>query len=915
MVTLAGQVRVASNAIDKNIASITADRGFLSMNVLQYLRDLVEAMIIWAHTGDPALRFSYQTQFNPARDFAKSQAIYQPLTRFHAMLQVSVSHSTLDRDPSERLMLKYYDHLLRTRKIAKDCLGIDILRNLEKFPLDLDPLLREYHEKIAAQIEAPGLVPPGGPRRDRYYVLHSRPFYAIGRIFYEVTFAPVQDRKSKFDRIIGFTEIEVSDSYAANMELEDSSINVFGLEMPINLIRSWEVSIRPCELNNFARLFGLRTKVKSNQLEYHNLMRYLTDTKFTLLDLIDMPAEDFGRVRLWATDGIKRPDEIFTLLQLSRDVIRADLPGSRILRYLLLRMNNMVVRAQYRRDQCGWLSNLYLTPVSRPFDIMPFCSYPRRHVPNFFDVATAISGEGREHEFLARRVMNNVEQHGVIYTPETELEDLGDLDQLIATYNRLLPPTDKHKPRIIEHDKGHVFITGYENDSVTIIDRLRSIAAGGLVNHQTDAKDWIDAHAAEFDDPLKADALARLFAKSKVALIYGAAGTGKTRMVEHIAKYFDGARQLVLAKTNTAVDNLRSRVKASDVHFSTIDLHLGSGLTSSMHFDLLVIDECSTVGNADVLKVLNQTSFDLLVLVGDVYQIESIEFGNWFRTIRSYITPDSVFELTEPYRTTDDVLLTLWRRVRTLDDKIEESLSGNGYSGPLDASLFTRVDPDEIVLCLSYDGLYGINNINRFMQTSNPNLAVVWGDSTFKVGDPVLFNEADRFRPVIFNNMKGTITKVECVRGRITFQVDINRTVATADLRHTDLRWVSDSVVEFDVFERVNSDDDDDTATTVLPLQVAYAVSIHRAQGLEFESVKIVITDANENRISHGVFYTAITRTRQHLKIYWTPETQKRILGRMAVKENIKDEALLRTRRGVTPVVERPRRQHLRQNP
>ncbi|WP_144763954.1 ATP-dependent RecD-like DNA helicase [Curtobacterium sp. 9128] len=915
MPTIERQVRAASDGIESNISLISSDRGFLSKNVLQYLRDLIEALIVWAHTGDPVQPFTYQTQFEPARDFAKAQAKYRPLTRFHAMLQVSVSHFTLDEDPSERLMLKYYEFLLRTRQVAKDSLGIEILRNLESFPLDLDPLLREYHEKIAARIEEPSLNPPGDPRRDRYYVISSRPFYANGRIYYEVTFALAHNRTSKFDRIIGFTSIEVSDSYAANMELQSSSIDVFGQPMPIVLIRSWEVSIRPCEFNNFARIFGQKAKVSAGQLEYRNLMLYLSTTKFSLLDLIDMPDAEFMRIRTEATEGIKRTDEIFTMLQSSRDVIRRDLPGSRILRYLLLTMNNNVVRAQYRHSRSGWLSNLFLTPVSRPFDQMPFCSYPCAHTPRFHDVATAVDSAGREHEFLARRVMNNVEQHGVIYTPEAELEDLGDLDQLVATHNALLPPTDTHKPRIMAHDKGHVFITGYENDSVTIINKLQAIAASGLSNHETDAKAWLDANPSEIDDDLKAGALARLFAESKVALIYGAAGTGKTRMVEHIASYFDGARQLFLAKTNTAVDNLRSRIATSDAYFSTIDSHLGSGSTGAQHYDLLVIDECSTVGNKDLLKVLDRTSFDLLVLIGDVYQIESIEFGNWFRTIRSYITPGSVFELTEPYRTKDNALLTLWNRVRALDDKIEESISGSGYAGPLDASLFSRADPDEIVLCLNYDGLYGINNVNRFMQTSNPAPAVVWGDSTFKVGDPVLFNETDRFRPVLFNNMKGTITKIDRTPGRITFDVDIKRAVTQADLWGTDLRWVSDSVVQFDVFERANTDDDDDSATTVLPLQIAYAVSIHRAQGLEFSSVKVVITDANEKRISHSTFYTAITRARKYLKIYWTPETQKRILSRLSVDDNTKDEMLLRARRGVAPITKRPPMRNSRQAP
>ena len=54
-----------------------------------------------------------------------------------------------------------------------------------------------------------------------------------------------------------------------------------------------------------------------------------------------------------------------------------------------------------------------------------------------------------------------------------------------------------------------------------------------------------------------------------------------------------------------------------------------------------------------------------------------------------------------------------------------------------------------------------------------------------------------------------------------------------------------------------------------VPFQVAYAVSIHKAQGLEYDSVKVVITDANEDDISHNIFYPAITRAREHPLIFW----------------------------------------------
>lgn len=915
MATVEQQVKSADDVICQNLANPVGDRGFLSQNVLGQLRNLVEGLAVWAHLNDRSAEFHYN-QVGPALDAVKALAKFRLLSRFHGLLQASVSHYTLDRDPSERLMLKYYEYLLRTRDLARDQLGIAILTNIEQFPIDLDPSLREYYEKIVACIEREKTRQPSSPRHERYYIHGSRPFFIAGRIYYEVTFHLAHNRTSKFDRIIGFTDIDVTDKYAASLDLASDTIEVLGKKMPITLIRSWEVSIRPCEFDNFARLFGpSHGKVSRSHSEYRNLMRYLTTTRSSLLDLMDMTDAAYGSLRSWVLDSAQRNATIFPVLDRARSLIRNNRPGSRLLRYLMLRMNNRIIKAQFDVNSCSALSGLRVSWGCRPFDTMPFCTSPRGHNPRFGDLAESLDARTRTHELLARRVRTNVEQHGVIYTPESELEDLGDLDELIVRHNRMLPPTDRHAPRKLAQANGHVFIVGYEDDTVSIINKLREISASGIPNHSSDVQAWIHANPGVIDDPLKATALTKLFEHSNVALIYGAAGTGKSTMVNHIANYFEGARKLFLAHTNPAVDNLKRRVQAPHSEFSTISKHVRNGSSFGAAYDVLVIDECSTVSNASLLDVLEKTSFDLLVLVGDVYQIESIEFGNWFSIIRSYLPSKSVFELTEPFRTTDQSLLTLWNRVRNLDDHIEESLSKNGYSTVLRDSLFQHRSDDEIVLCLNYDGLYGINNVNRFLQASNPNPAVTWSESTYKVGDPVLFNESDRFSPVIFNNLKGKIVRIDRAPGRITFDVNLERDVTEDDVLFTGLRWVEGSTVQFDVFERGNSDDDDDSVTTIVPFQIAYAVSIHKAQGVEYDSVKVVITDANEESISHSIFYTAITRARKRLEVFWTPETQHRILSRLAVRENTKDEHLMKIRRGLVPVEKRPKRQKTRQLP
>lgn len=418
--------------------------------------------------------------------------------------------------------------------------------------------------------------------------------------------------------------------------------------------------------------------------------------------------------------------------------------------------------------------------------------------------------------------------------------------------------------------------------------------------YETAVERWLGESQHGIDDDAKRDALKSLFSKSRVALIYGAAGTGKSTMVGHIASHFSEKSMLFLAHTHSAKDNLERRAGTQRAVFRTINSHLWR--YDAQDYDLLIIDECSIVSNDNLLEVLRKTNFKLLVLVGDVYQIASIQFGNWFNIIRDFVPKASVFELTKPHRTENRALLDFWSKVRHLEDGVEEMIAHNGYATDLNESIFETRHNGEIILCLNYDGLYGINNVNRFRQSANPGKPVVWGVNTYKVGDPVLFNDSDRFKPFIYNNLKGRIVDIVVHEEHIQFDVWLDRTVTELDVDGEDLRYVGESTVSFDVFLQGSTDEDDETAYTSVPFQVAYAVSIHKAQGLEYGSVKVVITATNEDDISHSIFYTAITRAREHLKIYWSAETQKSVLGKLEHSRSGKDVALLKSRRGVVPL-------------
>ncbi|MCZ2995391.1 ATP-dependent RecD-like DNA helicase [Acinetobacter baumannii] len=429
-----------------------------------------------------------------------------------------------------------------------------------------------------------------------------------------------------------------------------------------------------------------------------------------------------------------------------------------------------------------------------------------------------------------------------------------------------------------------------------IILRNKALSVG-LCNK---AELWLNSSSIIIDDPLKIIAIKQLFSDSKIAIIYGAAGTGKSTMVDHIAHYFNDKQKLFLAHTNPAIDNLKRKISAQNSDFRTIKSHISR--YNSAEYDLMIIDECSTVSNTDILNVLEKTSCKLIVFIGDIYQIKSIQFGNWFNIIKSFIPKKSVFELTNPYRTSNKNLLNFWHKVRYIEDDIAEIMVRNNYTTILDNALFEKKFEDEIILCLNYDGLYGINNINRFLQSSNQGKAVSWGISTYKVGDPILFSETERFKPVIYNNLKGKIIDIIEIAEGIQFDIELDRSLDESSVWGTELYWVKDSIIRFSVFNAISSDEDDDSSYSTIPFQVAYAVSIHKAQGLEYDSVKVVITDANEDEITHSIFYTAITRARQNLKIYWTPETQHNILRKLSLIPNSKDIHLLASRKNLEAV-------------
>ena len=107
------------------------------------------------------------------------------------------------------------------------------------------------------------------------------------------------------------------------------------------------------------------------------------------------------------------------------------------------------------------------------------------------------------------------------------------------------------------------------------------------------------------------------------------------------------------------------------------------------------------------------------------------------------------------------------------------------------------------------------------------------------------------------------------------------------------------SKIRFYVNKLDNEDDDEVPEEYIVPFQIAYAVSIHKSQWLEYDSVKIIISDEVDERITHNIFYTAITRARKNLTIYRSIETSKKVLDNLKRIDWNKDYLMLKWKYGV----------------
>lgn len=794
---------------------------------------------------------------------------------------------------AERLMLKYYNYLWEIRRFMRRNYNKSILENLEKFPLELDTVDLEYYEKVAKQIENIDLTSKN-VRVSRYYVQKIIPFFVNGERYYEITLQLAGVYSTKYNRVTVYSKMTITTYYSIQIAYTETVIDLWGVQNSIKVLNDWRVAIDPSCLNKLAKMLLKSTKINRNYREYVNLMEFLTETGMNLFELINMRKERFSQIynRVFGTTNTHDFGDV--LIQVRREYSKSSCKvGKNTIGYALMYMRDEVLEVLLPNEfykKC--ISNeLLISSRCYPFEKNPMIANlvgtktskkDRESIIELLDDSKAVS---LVQPYIT--IDNLIGETGELLFEKSEIGSNG----VIENYNISLDDWERAKGYSIIEREGLVTIASYYDTTINILKRLLQLTHNARFDRQEENERFIKNCGIKLDDIDKKIALKYLFVNSNIMLIYGAAGTGKTTLIKYISNMFGDARKLYITKTHTALQNV---IRNLGKNFDNCDFEIIDSITrsnSAVVHDIVFIDECSTIDNRTMELLLGKISNDaLIVMSGDVYQIESIDFGNWFFYAKDIVkAKGGSIELCSTWRTKKEELKGLWKAVREKSTIITEMLSMDGpFSENLGENIF-HLDEDEVVLCLNYDGKFGLNNMNQYFQNANTNSkAFSWEEWSYKIGDRIIFINTRR-SALLYNNLRGIITNIAYAEKSIIFEIEVKAFFTESQCEAESFNYVDTTekgtIIRIEVISWDDELSEQEKVKTVIPFQLAYAISIHKAQGLEYKSVKIVIPSSNAEKITHSIFYTAITRAKEKLKIFWSAETMKSIIENFTTDE------------------------------
>ena len=430
-----------------------------------------------------------------------------------------------------------------------------------------------------------------------------------------------------------------------------------------------------------------------------------------------------------------------------------------------------------------------------------------------------------------------------------------------------------------------------------VAERLLHLAALHSDYRRDDAEPLIAAAERSLGisySPLQREAVLTA-AESGLMILTGGPGTGKTTAIRGILSVFEqmGLSVMLTAPTGRAAKRMTALTGADA---RTIHRLLEAGYTpdhtrsvfsrneeNPLDADAVIVDEVSMVD----LPLMHSLLCALrpgtrLVLVGDADQLPSVGPGNLLRDLlASGVLPavrlDEIFRQarqsriivtahqvndglpppTEPQDAASDYFFMKRSRPEDVAALVTELCRTRlpGYRGLTPADIQV-IAPTKVRSC----GTLALNQ--RLQEALNPARSgrdeMRTAAGVLRVGDRVMQNVNDYDLPWerdgaeaglgVFNGDIGTVEQIDARSGFLTVRYDDKLATYAAEQLHE--------------------------------LELAYAITVHKAQGSEFPCVILVLFDGPERLLTRNLLYTGLTRARSLLVIVGRPDTLSLMAGR-----------------------------------
>ena len=353
--------------------------------------------------------------------------------------------------------------------------------------------------------------------------------------------------------------------------------------------------------------------------------------------------------------------------------------------------------------------------------------------------------------------------------------------------------------------------------------------------------------------------------KNNFYIITGGPGTGKTTIIKAIVDILSDIEKIskndiaLLAPTGRSAKRMSESVliPSFTIHkflkWNKENETFGIDEYNKASEKIVIVDEASMIDIFLFSSLLKGLRVNVkLLLIGDANQLPSIGPGDVLNDLL-HISDIKSKTLNKIYRVKEGSYITYlandiksfhefdhidnysdFKFIESSDDNIKEYLSDMCYKIKDRGISIENFQ----VLAPMYKGVNGIDSINEMMaDIFNPNSKKYQiGDKYYRVGDKViqLINDVENN---VFNGDIGYIKSIEMVDKKVNIVINFmgNKVLYKSG--------------EFDRFT------------------LAYAISIHKSQGSEYDNVVIVLAKSFKRMFYNKLIYTAVTRAKESLII------------------------------------------------